>query len=867
MANRKKARKAAKKIKERPEASKNLSGNKKKTPSAAPIKLVLKVGSDTVIKSKKRDSKKTVNQASGKASHKTKESKTELSISSKTRSTAREKSTSSIKSNSGSRKRKLAARKSDIESISSGDDEQELLDKPKTKKIKLKLDKLAVKSSSKSRKDVTSFTKDVDETPIKTKVSKLIFKPMPESSQKSKKSISPVREKPINIIDEPSLSPEDIEGSNKRILRLSLLNLVRTLQRKDVDSIFAEPVTDDVAPGYSKIISNPMDLSTIKKKVNRYDALDEFQSDFELMCNNAMTYNDSSTIFYKCAKKMRDDGLILISKEHEKLLEKYNEIKPEKIQDNDISSRSRRSTDSSLRISHKRNSLNTSNSMKTKSDLVISDSLTSNDKGRPENTSKKQHLSYDKKRQGTRNERRGVSEQTSIDVDVVNIGEDVTKSTRNRKKKDFQDHQFTAAKRQLTTSVQAAAKEAANNIAKQSIKTNYGHFKRKRDGTTVLSVVNPSNADDEYEIIADKKVNLESLKGPIVSTSNQSLNDLKSMQVKQIKPVEYLRYGNFSSFAPIYDTTASNLSKDDSDLILSAYGNSTALNYSRSLQRFVRNCSSYMTDFVDDILNSMTDGEHNKVIKRFKLKENETFSASKSSSGLKSENIKERDDKMDDKSKIEGGTREGGVDNESKIVEEHGNTDNKANMAEKVDRTTDDNKMNEKSDTSVKNADSSLTDADNANTNVDNKTEYGTENRTNDMSDYKTDNELAPILSLGKDGIDISFLTNQLGEKDSVEAVDNSYSISVKERLDENTRLLGELKEIQTERLTKPHAVGLTGGKTVLVKIEDMSDKEKAVANKLADNLTQLSGLVQPGNLISVESLRSAMGIEISEEL
>lgn len=42
--------------------------------------------------------------------------------------------------------------------------------------------------------------------------------------------------------------------------------------------------------------------------------------------------------------------------------------------------------------------------------------------------------------------------------------------------------------------------------------------------------------DDDYEIITDKKVNLESLSGPAVSTSNESLNELKNMQMRQIKP-------------------------------------------------------------------------------------------------------------------------------------------------------------------------------------------------------------------------------------------------------------------------------------------------------------------------------------------
>lgn len=34
----------------------------------------------------------------------------------------------------------------------------------------------------------------------------------------------------------------------------------------------------------------------------------------------------------------------------------------------------------------------------------------------------------------------------------------------------------------------------------------------------------------------------------------------------------YLNYGPFSSYAPAYDSTFANISKDDSDLIYSTYG-------------------------------------------------------------------------------------------------------------------------------------------------------------------------------------------------------------------------------------------------------------------------------------------------------
>ena len=49
--------------------------------------------------------------------------------------------------------------------------------------------------------------------------------------------------------------------------------------RKDPQGIFAEPVTDDIAPGYSALISNPMDFSTMAKKIDtlQYQSIDEYK--------------------------------------------------------------------------------------------------------------------------------------------------------------------------------------------------------------------------------------------------------------------------------------------------------------------------------------------------------------------------------------------------------------------------------------------------------------------------------------------------------------------------------------------------------------------------------------------------------------
>ena len=86
--------------------------------------------------------------------------------------------------------------------------------------------------------------------------------------------------------------------------------------RYDPEVIFAEPVTDEIAPGYSALIKHPMDLSTMATKLSNhaYSSVDEFRSDFVLMCKNAMTYNAPETVYFSFAKSMMEDGIKIIER-------------------------------------------------------------------------------------------------------------------------------------------------------------------------------------------------------------------------------------------------------------------------------------------------------------------------------------------------------------------------------------------------------------------------------------------------------------------------------------------------------------------------------------------------------------------------
>lgn len=99
--------------------------------------------------------------------------------------------------------------------------------------------------------------------------------------------------------------PSSKQG-NKAQFQQFLHHLLKVAQRRDTQSFFAWPVTENIAPGYSKFISHPMDFSTMKKKIDQgcYEVLDQFKYDIKLICDNAMRFNGADTVYFKAARKL-----------------------------------------------------------------------------------------------------------------------------------------------------------------------------------------------------------------------------------------------------------------------------------------------------------------------------------------------------------------------------------------------------------------------------------------------------------------------------------------------------------------------------------------------------------------------------------
>lgn len=74
--------------------------------------------------------------------------------------------------------------------------------------------------------------------------------------------------------------------------------LIDEVAEADIHQIFLEPVTDDIAPNYTRIVAEPISLSGIREKHARrlYTSLNEAIRDLKLMVDNAQKYNGTRSV-------------------------------------------------------------------------------------------------------------------------------------------------------------------------------------------------------------------------------------------------------------------------------------------------------------------------------------------------------------------------------------------------------------------------------------------------------------------------------------------------------------------------------------------------------------------------------------------
>lgn len=95
-----------------------------------------------------------------------------------------------------------------------------------------------------------------------------------------------------------------------------MLNIIHRLEIKDVEKDFNCPVDNTIYPSYAEIIKKPMDLNTLKRKLEKriYKRIDNAFRDLRLIWSNCKTFNNESSAIYKSALELEKLSEDLIKK-------------------------------------------------------------------------------------------------------------------------------------------------------------------------------------------------------------------------------------------------------------------------------------------------------------------------------------------------------------------------------------------------------------------------------------------------------------------------------------------------------------------------------------------------------------------------
>jgi Bromodomain len=96
-----------------------------------------------------------------------------------------------------------------------------------------------------------------------------------------------------NVDEATSSKPDAPSNSLVRQLNRIITTGLAAMKEADPQSLFLNPVTDAIAPGYSKMILKPMSIVTMERKVQKdgYGSVNDWKQDVELMFKNCVDYN------------------------------------------------------------------------------------------------------------------------------------------------------------------------------------------------------------------------------------------------------------------------------------------------------------------------------------------------------------------------------------------------------------------------------------------------------------------------------------------------------------------------------------------------------------------------------------------------
>ncbi|XP_037283411.1 bromodomain-containing protein 7 isoform X2 [Rhipicephalus microplus] len=550
-----------------------------------------------------------------------------------------------------------------------------------------------------------------------------------------------------------------LKKSDKSPLQMLLDYLLKNLQKRDPHEFFAWPVNDIIAPGYSTIIHNPMDFSTMRKKIDdcEYTCVSEFREDLKLMCDNAMTYNRPDTVYFKGAKRMWYSGNKLLSKDQLLALE---------------------------------------------GSLPFFADLTS------------EELGFDINGTSAAPDVKATTDvaDTPVPVEAAPLGSpEFAKKSKIGSDEAASEDQVA---NEILLQAQKAAKAAADKFSLKKVNSKFGFLRQVEDGSTTLSILNPDCGSTNGS--KEMKVNLEMLVGKLAHGTG-TLMDFKDEIRNIARPINYLNYGTYSTYAPHYDSSFANLSKEESDLVYSTYGDEVGVQYAESLLSFARDCD-YVVNMVDDLLDVMTSGEHSRTVKLLEAHRNGIVPEESLVPFTNHSEVEEMD--------VEA------------TEPKHGNSRPSDSFYALNDLTAD-STVQDSNLASQAPVHESFTEREIMLGNVNDVHERHDHHEHHDHHEYHDRQD---------------HLHHTVSESSSLDSADSDINAVLQQKLQESKEMIDALSRLQQERLsaTPPAHLG---------QIQGASELELELAEKIAKTLSELASHAKPGSIVSVEAIRKAMGI------
>jgi len=150
-----------------------------------------------------------------------------------------------------------------------------------------------------------------------------IYQPLPPDFKPNLEGISRANEAAARAMAIPGVveagwTMADLQGGSKESkdadrqrnhLKSELLNICKKLEEQHFSWPFRDPVDTTEVKDYLEVVKDPIDLSTIDKRVrkgNWYQSKQMLYADLMRMVNNCKLYNDASSPYYECAVNVEE---------------------------------------------------------------------------------------------------------------------------------------------------------------------------------------------------------------------------------------------------------------------------------------------------------------------------------------------------------------------------------------------------------------------------------------------------------------------------------------------------------------------------------------------------------------------------------